>query len=41
MKIVKAEVKDASEVARLSLLLWPEHDIEEIERGVPGADPNG
>ena len=30
MKIVKAEVKDASEVARLSLLLWPEHDIEEM-----------
>ena len=32
MKIVKAETKDASEVARLSLLLWPEHDIEEMER---------
>ena len=31
MKIVKAETKDASEVARLSLLLWPEHDIEEME----------
>ena len=31
MKIVKAEVKDASEVARLSLQLWPEHDIEEME----------
>ena len=31
MKIVKAEVKDAAEVARLSLLLWPEHDIEEME----------
>ena len=31
MKIVKAEAKDASEVARLSLLLWPEHDIEEME----------
>ena len=30
MKIVKAEVKDASEVARLSLQLWPEHDIEEM-----------
>ena len=32
MKIVKAETKDASEVARLSLQLWPEHDIEEMER---------
>ena len=32
MKIVKAEVKDASEVARLSLQLWPEHDIEEMKR---------
>lgn len=32
MKIVKAEVKDAPEVARLSLLLWPEHDKEEMER---------
>ena len=32
MKIVKAEIKDASEVARLSLLLWPAHDIEEMER---------
>ena len=31
MKIVKAEVKDASEVARLSLQLWPEHDIKEME----------
>ena len=31
MKIVKAETKDASEVARLSLQLWPEHDIEEME----------
>ena len=31
MKIVKAEVKDASEVAWLSLQLWPEHDIEEME----------
>ena len=31
MKIVKAEVKDAAEVARLSLQLWPEHDIEEME----------
>ena len=31
MKIVKAEAKDASEVARLSLQLWPEHDIEEME----------
>ena len=31
MKIVKAEVKDASDVARLSLQLWPEHDIEEME----------
>lgn len=31
MKIVKAEVKDASEVARLSLQLWPEHNIEEME----------
>ena len=31
MKIVKAETKDALEVARLSLLLWPEHDIEEME----------
>ena len=30
MKIVKAEVKDAAEVARLSLQLWPEHDIEEM-----------
>lgn len=32
MKIVKAEVKDAPEVARLSLLLWPEHDKEEMEQ---------
>lgn len=31
MKIVKAEVKDAAEVARLSLQLWPEHDKEEME----------
>ena len=30
MKIVKAEVKDAAEVARRSLQLWPEHDIEEM-----------
>lgn len=32
MKIVEAEVKDAPEVARLSLLLWPEHDKEEMEQ---------
>lgn len=32
MKIVKAEVKDAPEVARLSLLLWAEHDKEEMEQ---------
>ncbi len=32
MKIVKAEVKDTPEVARLSLLLWPEHDKEEMEQ---------
>lgn len=32
MKIVEAEVKDAPELARLSLLLWPEHDKEEMER---------
>ena len=31
MKIVKAEAKDASEVARLRLQLWPEHDIEDME----------
>lgn len=32
MKIIKATARDASEVARLSLLLWPDHEQEEMEQ---------
>ena len=28
--IIKAEIKDASAVAELALLLWPEHTLEEL-----------
>ena len=31
MKIVRAEPKDVPSVARLSLRLWPEHDLDEMD----------